>query len=240
MTFAPTNNKALNSLRRMKDQASYDHESVYSVLDKGLVAHVGFTLPSSLSGSEHLEEWPGVIPMVYGRINNTIYLHGYVSGRLMKALAVGTENGEVGLTKAAITVTLVDGLVIACSPFNHSMNYRSVCVFGYPELVVDQEEKEAGLRAITDHAFKANRWGTTRETNKTEYLTTKVIKVEIEAASVKKRTGQVTDDEEDKGNESHFAGILPLETKWGNVEPVDYNVAPIPEYLKKMEGADAQ
>ncbi|KAI9348214.1 hypothetical protein BDR26DRAFT_799288 [Obelidium mucronatum] len=239
MAFDPPNGKALNALRRMKDQASYDAESVYAILDKGLVAHVGFTIPASLQGSEYLEDWPCVIPMVYGRIGNSIYLHGYVSGRLMKALA-GSGGDEVGLTKAAITVTLLDGLVIACSPFNHSMNYRSVCVFGYPVLVSDQEEKEAALRAITDHAFKADRWGTSRATNKTEYQTTKVIRVDIETASVKRRSGPVNDDDADKGNEAHFAGVLPIVTKFGAVEPAEYNVAPIPDYIKKMEGDDAQ
>ncbi|KAJ3073963.1 hypothetical protein HDU99_001820 [Rhizoclosmatium hyalinum] len=237
MTFEPPNGKALNAVRRLKDQASYDVKSVHEVLDKGLVAHVGFTLPASIDGSDYLEEWPSVIPMVYGRKENTIYLHGYVSGRLMKALA---GSGEVGVTKAALTVTLVDGLVLAISPFNHSMNYRSVCVYGYPELVTDLEERELALKVITNHAFKADRWGTTRETSKTEYASTKVIKLEIETASVKKRAGQSDDDEADKGNESFFAGVLPIHTTYGNAEPAGYNLAPVPEYIKNMEGKDVQ
>ncbi|KAJ3076240.1 hypothetical protein HDU98_004853 [Podochytrium sp. JEL0797] len=236
-TFESPTPKALNAVHRLKDRASYDEESVYTVLDHGLIAHVGFTLPASIDGSSNLEDWPIVMPMAYARINNTIYLHGYVSGRLMKALA-GT--GEVGITKSAITVTLVDGLVMAVSPFSHSMNYRSCCVFGYPELVTDQEEKETALSAITNHCFKGgDRWGSTRKTSKVEYQTTKVIRVDIEAASVKQRAGQAHDEEADMALDNVFSGVLPLVAKWGIAEPTEYNRAPVPDYVKKMEGTDA-
>ncbi|KAI8611491.1 hypothetical protein BC830DRAFT_1171842 [Chytriomyces sp. MP71] len=228
--FTPT---ALNTVRRMKDRASYDEASVHTVLDHGLIAHVAVTIPSSLSGSsDYLEDWPTVLPMVYGRKENIIYLHGYVSGRLMKALS-----GEPGCVKAALTVTLVDGLVLAVSPFNHSMNYRSVCVFGYPELVEDQEEKEEALRVITNHAFKADRWGSTRETNKIEYQSTRVIRLDIETASVKKREGQAKDDEADKGQDV-YAGVLPIVTKYGRAEQAEYSKANLPEYISRMEGSE--
>ncbi|KAI8609508.1 hypothetical protein BC830DRAFT_1070843, partial [Chytriomyces sp. MP71] len=131
----------------------------------------------------------------------------------------------------------VDGLVLAVSPFNHSMNYRSVCVFGYPELVVDLEEKEEALRVITNHAFKADRWGSTRETSKVEFQSTRVIRLDIETASVKKREGQAQDDEADKGQDV-YAGVLPIMTKYGKAAQAEYSKAVLPEYMASMEGTE--
>ncbi|KAJ3121122.1 hypothetical protein HK100_012516 [Physocladia obscura] len=229
--YTPANATALHAVRRLKERAAYDAASVHAVLDAGLVAHVGFTVAGSVEGSEYREEWPTVMPMAYGRVAGTVYLHGYVSGRLVKALSAAD-------VKAAVTVTRVDGLVLASSPFNHSMNYRSVCVFGFPQLVVDKDEKEAALRAITNHAFKpfaADRWNDTRPSLPAELQTTAVLRLVIEAASVKTRSGQVHENVEN--TEPYFSGVLPISSVFGTAEPSPHNRAPVPDYIKKMENS---
>ncbi|PVU94510.1 hypothetical protein BB561_002498 [Smittium simulii] len=222
--------KSINFINRARERGTYDQESVYRVLDQGLVSHVGF---HSSKNADEGEAWPFVIPMIYGRIEDTVYLHGYMSGRLIKDL--GKPTGP----RTCITVTHVDGLVVALSSFHNSNNYRSVCVFGNSRLVTDPEEKLKALKAINNHQFKGqDNWGAAREVNSTELKTTNVIAVKIETASVKQRFGGPSDDKQDLMNEEllskTWVGVVPIKTVLGAPIPADYNKAPIPEYLQKF------
>lgn len=179
----------LNKVRKSV-RAAYDHETVHAILDAGLVAHVGFAD----------QDWPMVIPMIYGRIGETLYLHGAKATRIAKALGKGVP--------VCVEVTHIDGLVLARSAFHSSVNYRSVVIHGLARLVTDTEEKEKALTVITDH-MAPGRWEETRPTTGKEYNSTGVIAVEIEHAAAKQRTGGPVDDDEDYA--------LPI---WGGVVPI--------------------
>ncbi|KAF9365033.1 hypothetical protein BGX34_011705 [Mortierella sp. NVP85] len=225
--YTPTSHKAINQVHRLKDRARYDAESIHAILDRNIIAHVGFTLPP---GAAEEDDWPFVMPMCYGRIDDTVYIHGYVSGRMMKALASDTR------PKVCITVTEVSGLVVAMAPFHNSMNYQCAVVFGRGRLVDSPDEKDQALTAITNQPFRhADRWNDSRLPNKTEMVSTKVIAVQIERASAKFRTGGVSDDLKDMENpelvNKYFSGIVPMKTVFGTPEPSEYNAAPVPAYL---------
>ncbi|KAG0006427.1 hypothetical protein BGZ65_008186 [Modicella reniformis] len=225
--YTPTSHKAINQVHRLKDRAHYDAETIHTILDNNLLAHVGFTLPP---GTADEDNWPFVIPMCYGRIEDTIYLHGYVSGRMMKALASNS------LPKVCITVSQVDALVVAMSPFHNSMNYQSAMIFGHGRLVDSPEEKDRALATITNQPFRhADRWSDSRPPNKTDLISTKVIAVQIERASAKIRAGGVSDDIKDKEDpeliKKHYSGIVPMKIVFGAPEPTPYNVAETPAYL---------
>ncbi|KAF8978710.1 hypothetical protein BGZ46_006213 [Entomortierella lignicola] len=225
--YTPTSHKAINQVHRLKDRARYDAESIHSILDNNILAHVGFTLPP---GAAEEDEWPFVMPMCYGRIDDVVYLHGYVSGRMMKALASDEH------PKVCITVSQVDGLVVAMSPFHNSMNYKSAVVFGHGRLVESPEEKDRALAAITNQPFHhADRWNDSRLPNNIDLKSTKVIAVQIERASAKIRAGGVSDDISDKENpellKKHYSGVIPMKTVYGAPEPTPYNIADTPAYL---------
>jgi nitroimidazol reductase NimA-like FMN-containing flavoprotein (pyridoxamine 5'-phosphate oxidase superfamily) len=179
----------LNKVRR-PDRGGYSHEAVFAVLDEGLVAHVGFIHDGR----------PVVMPMAYARIDETLYIHGAKAARFAKTMGRGVP--------VCLTVTHTDGIVVARSAFHCSMNYRSAVVHGAAQFVIDPEEAEAALAAITDHLVPG-RWAESRPMIDKELRATAVLRVEIEAASVKSRAGQPVDDEEDYD--------LPL---WGGVIPV--------------------
>ena len=187
MESYPTNK--LNKVRK-SDRAAYDKETVHAILDAALVAHVGFV--------DH--DWPMVIPMIYARSGDTLYLHGAKAARFAKALGKGVP--------VCITVTLLDGLVLARSAFHSSVNYRSVVAHGMARLVDDPEEKTLALTLVTDH-IAPGRWDETRAMNDKELKSTGVIAVPIERAAAKVRTGGPIDDDEDYA--------LPI---WGGVVPV--------------------
>ncbi|KAF9972348.1 hypothetical protein BGZ73_004559 [Actinomortierella ambigua] len=230
---APSSAKAINQVHRLRERARYDQDTIHAILDAAFIAHVGFTL---LPGMAEEDDWPFVMPMIYGRIDDTIYIHGYVSGRMMKALASPNQ------PKVAITVTLVDGIVVAMSPFNSAMNYRTACLFGHGRLVTDDEEKDKALTAITNHAFKADRWYDSRPTNKIEFKSTKVIAVQIEKASAKIRAGQAKDEVKEMTDEEliskYWSGIVPMKTVYEAPIPTDYNKAPVPAYLLELNNRD--
>ncbi|KXS09898.1 hypothetical protein M427DRAFT_48932 [Gonapodya prolifera JEL478] len=211
---------AINRVRRLQERARYDQENVFKILDAGLVAHVGFAV----------EGQPFVIPMVYGRKDDTVYIHGYVSARIAKALRTGAP--------VCINVTLIDGLVLALTPFHHSVNYRSVDVFGHGQLVTDPDEKLDALRRVTDHAVKG-RWDDTRPPNKIDLQSTSVIRVDIESASCKMRTGPPSDEEADTSNEEltskTWVGVLGVETKFTTTVNAGYGAKDVPEYIKVLE-----
>jgi nitroimidazol reductase NimA-like FMN-containing flavoprotein (pyridoxamine 5'-phosphate oxidase superfamily) len=187
-----------NAVRRLPQRASYEREQVYQILDAGFVCHVGFVV----------EGQPFVIPTAYGRAGDTLYVHGAVASRMLKTLAGGVD--------ACVTVTHVDGLVLARSAFHHSMNYRSVVVFGRATVVEGRAEKMEAMRAFSEHLMRG-RWAEVREPSERELNATLVLALPLAEASAKVRTGPPIDDEEDLSLDV-WAGVLPLRLAAG--EPV--------------------
>ncbi|MEL7185580.1 MAG: pyridoxamine 5'-phosphate oxidase family protein [Pseudomonadota bacterium] len=207
-----------NKVRQLREKAAYDHATVHGVLDAGLVAGVGFIEDGN----------PVVVPMLYGRDGETIYLHGARKARVIKLL----EQTD----KACINVTLVDGLVYARSAFNSSMNYRSVTVFGTPRFVEDDAEKMHALKVISD-ATLPDRWDELREPHDKEIKMTGVIALPIESASAKV-SDKMPDDEEDDYSIPIWAGVLPLTSTFGELvsdERLVDGVAPS-EIVRRLQG----
>jgi hypothetical protein len=162
-----------------------------------------------------------VIPTSYGRKENVLYVHGSAASRMLRNLDQGIP--------VCVTVTLLDGLVLARSVFNHSMNYRSVVVLGKATLLTDPAEKIAALRAISDHILPS-RWDDSRQPNEKELKATSVIRIPIEEFSAKIRTGPPIDDEEDLPFPT-WAGVIPLEMKTGEPLPDDHCQRAAPGYV---------
>ena len=201
-------------LVREAERAVYDREAVYRILDEGFLCHVGFVV----------EGQPFVIPTSYGRKDDTLLIHGSAASRMLRNLNDGVP--------ICITVTLLDGLVLARSIFNHSMNYRSVIVLGKAELVGDPAEKIEALRLIAEHIIPG-RWADSRQPNEREIKATSVLRLPIEEFSAKVRSGPPIDDEEDYSFPT-WAGVIPLEMKAG--EPVHdprlLSIHAVPEYAR--------
>jgi uncharacterized protein len=181
---------ARTTLKRLPDRGTYDREAVYSILDEGLLCHVGFVVDGQ----------PYVIPTSYARIDDRLYIHGAVASRMLSTLRLGQP--------ACIEVTLVDGLVLARSAFHHSMNYRSVVILGMAQESVDFEEKRRALEAVVEHVVPGRLAGT-RRPSAAEIAGTRVLWMPIQEASAKVRTGPPLDSEEDQAL-PHWAGVLPL------------------------------
>ena len=202
-----------SKIRRLPQRGSQERELIYNILDEALVAHVGFVANNQ----------PFVIPMAYGRKGDRLYLHGASVSRLLKTLETGVE--------VCFTVTLIDGLVIARSLFHHSMNYRSVVLFGKAKLVANETEKMSALKALTEHIIP-DRWQDARIPNASELKATTVLTFPIEEGSAKVRTGSPKDDAEDYALPV-WAGELPLKLTAG-VAVRDRQLAPnieLPKYL---------
>jgi len=200
---------------REPQRAVYEREAAYRILDEGFICHVGFSL----------EGQPFVIPTSYGRAGDNLYLHGSVASRMLRAMKEGVP--------VCVTVTLVDGLVLARSVFNHSMNYRSVVVLGRATAVEDSAEKTEALRALTEHIVPG-RWAGARQPNERERKATLVMRVPITEFSAKVRTGPPIDDEEDYSFPT-WAGVIPLEMVAQTPVPdpkLDRGVA-APSYVRK-------
>ena len=207
-----------NKVRQLREKAAYDHATVHEVLDAGLLAHVAFVQDGA----------PVVVPMLYGREGETLYLHGARKARVIRLLE-GTET-------ACINVTLLDGLVYARSAFASSMHYRSATVFGSARLVDDWDEKVHALRVIAECTMPG-RWAEVRESLDNEIKMTGVISIGIESASAKISTG-MPDDEECDLDTPIWAGILPLESRFTELvadDLVQEGITPS-DALKKMEG----
>src|SRR5579884_4543935 len=182
-----------SELRRLPKRGSHDTAVIHDILDAGFLAHVGFCV----------EGQPFVVPTLYGRAGDKVYLHGSAASRMLRHLERGVP--------VCVNVTLVDGLVLARSAFHHSMNYRSVMVFGTAREIVDREAKIEALRTISDHLL-AGRWDDVRSPYEKELKATSVLEFSIEEASAKIRTGPPVDEEEDYALPV-WAGVLPLELK---------------------------
>jgi uncharacterized protein len=194
-TYAPT---PRTRVRRLPKRAAYDKTRIHEILDEGFLCHVGFSVDAQ----------PYVIPTLYARSGDQLYLHGSGVSRMVKELAQGVD--------VCVTVTLVDAYVLARSAFHHSMNYRSVVVLGRTRLVSGSEERLEALRLITNHIVPG-RWEEVREPNELEMRQTAVLALPLEEASAKIRVGPPADDEEDYARPV-WAGIVPIRTVLG--EPV--------------------
>jgi len=190
-----------NKVRQLKEKANYDVETVHRILDSGIVAHVAFIQDGA----------PIVVPMIYGRDGNTIYLHGARKARVIRLL----EQTE----RACVNVTLLDGIVLARSAFNSSMNYRSVTLFGTPKLVEGTGNKLRAMNLISEHSMPG-RWAELRDSHDREVKMTGVIALEIESASAKISAGK-PDDEEADYEIPVWAGVLPVSTSIGTLEDDD-------------------
>jgi uncharacterized protein len=212
--FSPT---ARTTLRRLPKRGSFERETVYGILDEGFVCHVGFVVDGQ----------PVVIPTAYGRKGDVLYIHGARASRMQKALAAGAD--------VCVTVTLVDGLVLARSAFHHSINYRSVVVFGRARVVESEEEKNAALEAFTEHIMPG-RWEDVRWPNAQELAATTVLCIQLSEASAKVRTGPPIDDEEDYALPV-WAGVLPLGVVPGAPAPDPRLPAetPVPGYIEGFD-----
>lgn len=177
-------------LRRLPTRGSHEAETIHAILDAGFLAHVGFQVDGQ----------PFVIPTLYGRDVDRLYLHGSAASRMLGELDTGMP--------VCVNVTLVDGLVLARSAFHHSMNYRSVVAFGTARKIEDPAQKTQALRIISEHVIPG-RWNDVRSPTEKELKTTAVLEFSIEEASAKIRVGPPLDDEEDYSLPV-WAGILPL------------------------------
>ena len=199
---------------READRGVYDREDMYRILDEGFLCHAGFVV----------DDQPFVIPTSYGRKDASLYIHGSAASRMLRLLKGGVP--------VCITVTLLDGLVLARSVFNHSMNYRSVVILGKATLVDDPEEKLSALRILSEHILPG-RWNDSRQPNERELKATSVLRVPIEEFSAKVRIGPPIDDEEDYAFPT-WAGVVSLEMAVG--KPIDdarlVLGTKVPEYVR--------
>ena len=211
MTFIQTDR---TKLKRLPKRGHFDRETVYAILDEGFICHVGFAS----------EGQPVVIPTGYARVDDQLYIHGSQASRMLRTLSGGVD--------VCVTVTLIDGLVLARSAFHHSMNYRSVVIFGRAKLIEDRDEKIAALIALSEHIIRG-RWADVREPTEQEMRATTVLSLPLVEASAKIRTGPPLDDEEDY-DLPIWAGIIPLRLEAG--EPIrDPRLAdgiPAPQYAR--------
>ena len=202
-----------NTIKRLPKRGHYDRQTIYQILDEALICHVGFAVDGQ----------PYVIPINFARIDDTVVLHGAKASRLLKHVEAGYP--------ICVEATIVDGLVLARSVFHHSVNYRSVVVFGTGRLVTDAQEKLAALEAVTEHLIPG-RWQEARLPNHKELNATSVVSIRIDEASAKVRVGPPVDEEEDY-TLPVWAGILPLqETPLAPLrDELQSEEVPLPEYV---------
>jgi nitroimidazol reductase NimA-like FMN-containing flavoprotein (pyridoxamine 5'-phosphate oxidase superfamily) len=186
-------------VRRAPSRADYDRATIDAILDEGLVAHLGFAVDGQ----------PYVIPTLHARSGDTVYVHGSAASRMVRTLASGTP--------VCLTVTLLDGLVLARSAFHHSMNYRSVVVLGQARLVEGDAERREALRVFTDRLVPG-RWDEVRPPSRQELKGTQVLALTLDEASAKLRRGGPVDDDEDYALDV-WAGVVPLTLRRGAPEP---------------------
>lgn len=201
MSTPPLSSTERTRVRRLPERERTDRRELYDILDAGLICHLGVIVNGS----------PRVIPTGYGRDGDTLYLHGSTGATSLRA------------DEVCVTVTHLDGIVLARSTFHHSMNYRSAMIFGRPRAVTDPEEKLAGLRTLAEH-LAPGRWDLARRPNRKELAATTVLALPLEEASVKTRQGHPVDEEEDHALDV-WAGILPIR---------QVTDAPVPDPLLRL------
>ncbi len=179
-----------NRVVREANRAVYDRETIYQILDEAFVCHVGFAMDGQ----------PYVIPTMFARVGDNLYFHGSAASRMLRGVSAGLP--------VCITVTLIDGMVLARSVFNHSMNYRSVVSLGHATLIADPSEKLQALQSFTEKLLPG-RWNEARQPNEKELKATSILKLPLTEVSAKVRTGGVEDDAEDYGFPV-WAGIIPM------------------------------
>jgi uncharacterized protein len=217
MNDTPLSNTARTTLRRHKERGQANRAELYAVLDAGLICHLGVAADGG----------PVVLPTAYGREGDTLYLHGSSANGAFRA-AVGQQ--------VCVTVTHIDGLVCARSVFSHSVNYRSAVVLAEAAVVTDQDERWQALRIITDHLIPG-RWAAARQPTTKEMAATAVLRLPLDEASVKIRTGMPGDPDEDLGLDV-WAGVLPIAMTFGEPEP-DPRLRPeipLPAHIRDRAG----
>jgi uncharacterized protein len=215
--LAPLSSTPRTTLHRLRERGRADRSELDAVLEAGLVCHLGVVVDGQ----------PLVLPTGYGRIGDTLYLHGSSANRSL----LGAADQQV-----CVTVTLLDGLVCARAVFHHSMNYRSAVIFGAARLVTEPAEKLAALRAVTDHLVPG-RWEHAREPTRKELAATAVLALPLEEASVKVRSGGPKDDPEDYDSGT-WAGVLPAALAFGPAQP-DPALPPgvaVPSHIAALAG----
>jgi nitroimidazol reductase NimA-like FMN-containing flavoprotein (pyridoxamine 5'-phosphate oxidase superfamily) len=210
-------------VRRQPARGRYDRGSIDAVLDAGLVAHVAFVD----SGQ------PYCIPMLYARVGDSVYVHGSTASRTIRTLASGAP--------ACITVTLIDGLVLARSAFEHSANYRSAVLVGSLRLVEDDAKKKQAFEAFTNKVVPG-RWAEVREPNRKELKSAAILELPIEEAAVKVRTGPPSDDDSPDALLPTWAGVVPLVTSFGDPEPTPglMQGVPLAESVARLSAGDGK
>lgn len=186
-------------LRRKRDRGSHERAALYAVLDAGMICHIGAVVDGS----------PLVLPTAYGRVDDTLYLHGSVAGRTLAA----AEGAEI-----CVTVTHLDGVVLAKSLFDHSMNYRSAMIFGRPRRVTDDDELNDGLRALTEQCAPGQ-WAAARRPSRKDLAATTLLALGLGEASVKIRSGPPGAPEDQDTDRPVWTGVLPIRQIWGDPEP---------------------
>lgn len=208
----PLSSTSRTRLGRLPERASRDRSVLYDILDDGLICHLGLIVDGS----------PRVIPTAYGRLDDTLYIHG----------STGASSLRAGPSQdICITVTHVDGLVIARSLFHHSINYRSAIVYGTPREVTDADEKTTGLRVVTEH-LTPGQWDVARQPTRKEMAAVSVLALSLHEASVKIRQGGPSDDDEDYALD-FWAGVIPVRQTFGapSPDPVLRSGIPVPGHI---------
>jgi uncharacterized protein len=203
------------TLHRLRERGRTEPADLDAVLEAGLICHLGVVIDGA----------PVVLPTGYGRIGDTLYLHGSSANRSLLSAA-----GQ----QVCVTITLLDGLVCARAVFHHSMNYRSAVIFGLARLVDDPDEKLAALEAVTNHLVP-DRWDHARAPSRKELAATAVLALPLTEASVKVRSGGPKDDEEDYDSDI-WAGVLPASLMFGQAEPDPLlrGDVPVPEHIREL------
>lgn len=236
---------SLNTVNRYRNRGKYDYATIHSIVDSTPVLHVSF----GVDFANREDAYPVILPMLgctgsfsgtsteaKAEGNHTLYLHGYVSSRIMKL----SQNGKDGTSSDGIPIcvaaTLFDGLVLALTPNHHSCNYRSAVVFGRAHLVTDEPERLYAMELITNNLVP-ERWQNTRYPNDVELKSTGILRVEIDSASAKVRSGTTGEDRNDLKDDAMkknvWAGVIPAYMQWGKPTPAKTNVVnPVPDYIE--------
>ena len=211
MKTYPISNR--NRVKRISNNSDYSKETVHAIIDEALFCHLGIIHDGK----------PVVIPTIHARMGDQIVFHGSNASRLLKI----SNNNEI-----CVTITLLDGLVMARSLFNSSMNYRSAVIFGKGEIIKDHDERMAAFKSITDH-IAPGRWDDARQPNNSELKQTSVVRMPIDEASAKISVGPPDDEDEDYALD-YWAGVIPINQTYGEPEsdPILQEDITIPDYLK--------